>query len=464
MKPTCLSRFLDYRAPSLLVAMAYCLIGGYCLAVEPCRIDLVDEENGWPVPLVELQTTHHVRFVSDNAGVIAFDLPELMNRETWFTVEGHGYSVPKDGFGMAGVRLTPRPGATLTVKVQRQLPAKRLGRITGGGLFGESQKLGLKLDWPEQGILGCDSVQVAQHNGQLFWGWGDTVIPAYPLGLFHMSGATTPLRPLTKFEPPVDLHYDYFTDAKGRPRNVAQMPGDGPTWLGGYVSLADRTGKRRLVATYAKIKPPLETYEQGLCVWNDDADQFERLRVLWSQSADGGQPPSVPGGHAVRWTDDAGREFVLFGDPFPTLRSLATFEAWSNPDSWQALKPQTVVLSRRTKEKITPHRGSIAWNRHRGKWITVFCQIHGQPSMLGELWYAEADAPTGPWKDAVKVVTHANYSFYNPLVHPELTAADASFLIFEATYTKTFSGTECATPRHDYNQILYRLDFDEMGG
>ena len=38
-------------------------------AAEPCRIEVVDKQNGWPVPLVELRTTHHSRFVTDNAGI-----------------------------------------------------------------------------------------------------------------------------------------------------------------------------------------------------------------------------------------------------------------------------------------------------------------------------------------------------------------------------------------------------------
>src|SRR5438309_7407795 len=79
-------------------------------ASPPCCIQVVDQENGWPVPLVELRTTHDARFITDNAGVIAFDLPELMGRETWFDVLGNGYEVPRDGFGMSGVRLTPQPG------------------------------------------------------------------------------------------------------------------------------------------------------------------------------------------------------------------------------------------------------------------------------------------------------------------------------------------------------------------
>src|SRR4029079_10256706 len=120
---------------------------------KPCRIEVVEKETGWPVPLVELRTTHQVRLVTDNAGLIAFDLPELMGRETWFDVIGQGYEVPKDGFGQRGVRLRPEPGETLKVEVTRTIIAKRLGRLTGGGIFGESQKCGSELDWRESGIL-----------------------------------------------------------------------------------------------------------------------------------------------------------------------------------------------------------------------------------------------------------------------------------------------------------------------
>ena len=164
------SKYFPELGYTELYRHAYAVAGA--AAVEPCRIRVIDESNDWPVPLVELKTTHNVRFVSDNAGMIAFDLPELMNTETWFHVEGHGYSVKKDGFGYSGVRLVPRPNETLTVKVRRQLPAKRLGRITGGGLFAESQKLGEMTDWTEQRILGCDSVQNAVHGGKLFLGLG----------------------------------------------------------------------------------------------------------------------------------------------------------------------------------------------------------------------------------------------------------------------------------------------------
>lgn len=35
------------------------------LAMAPCGIEVVEKGNGWPVPLVELRTTHNVRLLTD---------------------------------------------------------------------------------------------------------------------------------------------------------------------------------------------------------------------------------------------------------------------------------------------------------------------------------------------------------------------------------------------------------------
>lgn len=429
--------------------------------IEPCRIEVVERGSGWPVPLVELRTTHQVRLVTDNAGLIALDLPELMNREIWFESIGHGYEVPADGFGFHGLRLRPEPGKTLKVEVVRTIVAKRLGRLTGGGLFAESQKLGGDLDWPESGVFGCDSVQNAVHRGKLFWAWGDTTMPHYPLGIFHMSSATTDVKPLESFEPPLRLRVNYFTDAKGLPRGVAEMPGSGPTWLDSYVSLPDKDGKPRLVARYVKIRPPMEAYEVGLCVWNDSTSNFERLKVVWTKTADAAKEPPAPSGHPAFWKDSGGKEWVLFGNPLPTLRCPARFEAWQDAASWEMLKPQESLVSASDGKPVKPHSGSIAWNAYRKRWVTVFMQAFGTPSVFGELWYAEADTPTGPWGKAVKVLSHDNYTFYNPRLHPEFTPEGSPILIFEGTYTMTFANQPPATPRYDYNQIIYRLDLDD---
>jgi hypothetical protein len=82
-------------------------------------------------------------------------------------------------------------------------------------------------------------------------------------------------------------------------------------------------------------------------------------------------------------------------------------------------------------------------------------------SFLGEVWYAEAKQPTGPWRAAKKIVTHIKYSFYNPAHHPFFDQEGGKLIYFEGTYATTFSGAEVGTPRYEYNQIMYRLDLSD---
>ncbi|QDV22420.1 hypothetical protein [Aureliella helgolandensis] len=428
----------------------------------PYRIQVVDEDSGWPVPLVELKTTNELRFISDNAGVIAIDAPSLMGHEVWFTVVGHGYGVPPDAFGYRGIRLTPLPGESVQVPVTRFSLAKRIGRLTGSGLFEESQKLGEEADWIDAPLAGCDSVQTAMHRGKLFWAWGDTKFANYPLGVFDMISATTDSKPLDSQQPPLHPRFNYFTSSKGKPRAVADMPGNGPTWLTGYASLKDAAGTEHLVATYRKIEGRLDTYEIGLCVWNEATLEFDHLRTVWKKSS--GEPPPfwTREGHAALETDHQGVEWLYVGNPLPHTRVRATFEAWQQPSEWEELTPPTSLGVVDSPREVQPHSGSIAWNAYRQRWVTVFMQKFGTPSPFGTLWYAEAVSPTGPWGPAVEILSHENYTFYNPRLHPEFTEPDSSVLFFEGTYTAQFSDHAHPTPLHDYNQILYRLDLDEM--
>jgi hypothetical protein len=228
-----------------------------------------------------------------------------------------------------------------------------------------------------------------------------------------------------------------------------------------YVSLPDKNDNPRLVGTYIKVKPPLEAYESGLCVWNDSTSSFERHRVLWTKSEAAPKQPPAPDGHPLFWKDAAGRDWVLFGNPLPALRCPARFESWEDPSAWEVLKPQETLASAADGQPVKPHSGSIAWNSLRKRYVTIFMQAFGKPSTFGELWYAEAESPTGPWGPAIKVVSHENYTFYNPRLHPEFTPPDSPILIFEGTYTAEFADRPPRTPRYDYNQILYRLDLDD---
>jgi len=426
-------------------------------AAEPFRIEVVDRENGWPVPLVELRTTHHLSFFTDNAGLVAIDDPDLLGREIWFTLSSDGYQVKPDGFGSTGTRMVLEPGKHARIEVDRTMVAKRLGRLTGAGLFNHAQRLGQSSPLLESGVMGSDSVLLARYRDRLFWLWGDTGVPQYPLGNFNSTSAFTPLSPLASFQPPVALKYDYLRD-DGKLRGVAPLEGPGPTWLTGMISVKNAAGAERLVATYAKIEGHLDEYDIGLCAFDDDRGVFTPVRRMWKTGE--GKKPAVPRGHPFPWKDAEGRDWLLFGDPFPTLKCPATFEAWSDPTQWQAVPLPSHPRDAGGAE-IEPHRGSVCWNANRKRWISIFTQNHGKPSAFGEIWYAEADSPLGPWGTAVKVLSHRNYTFYNPRIQHELTAPDASFIFFEGTYTAEFADKAAPTPRYNYNQILYRLDLDD---
>jgi hypothetical protein len=445
------------RSALLLFGLLFAATTSLC--ARPCRIEVV-EADGWPVPGVELRTVHGVRLVSDNAGLIACDLPELMGRETWFAVHGHGYGVKADGFGYRGVRLTPEPGKTIKVTVERTILARRLGRLTGAGLFAESQKLGESLDWQESGVLGSDSVVTAEFDGRLRWFWGDTNLAHHPLGIFHVAAATTDgFAPPAK--PPLRPSFAYVTektaDGKVRPRGVARLPGEGPTWLWGAVTLPDAQGKPHLVAVAQKVKADMRAYRWDLVEWDAATSAFRALRTVWSADDARRSPPPLPEGHAVPWTDEEGRRWMLFGSAFPTLRTPATYEGWRDPANWTALRADDAATTP-TGERVAAHRGHVAWHPWSRKWLAVFTQRGGKPSALGEIWLAEAAAPTGPWVNARKVLSHDAYSFYNPVLHPEFFRADSPVIHFEGTYTTSFSGNQQPTPRWDYNQVLYQVD------
>jgi hypothetical protein len=477
-------------------------------ADKPFEIQVVDDQSGRGVPLVELTTTAGVTFVTDSAGRIAFDEPGMMNQRVWFAVKSHGYEAPKDGFGIAGTAFEVKPGGKMTLKIKRLNIAERLYRITGSGIYRDSVLLGHEAPIKEPllngKVTGCDSVLLAKYQDKLYWFWGDTNRPAYVLGLFDVPGATSPLPAKNGLDIEKGIDFNYFTGKDGFVRATCKMAGEGPTWIGGVTVLKDAKGKERLIGSYIKVKPPLSIYRRGTCIWNDEKNEFEHAADIPLDA------PLHPHGHPILF-NDCGVLFVYFGDPFFTCRAYANVENYSDLSKYEAftcltkgstldkpqverdangqvvwafkretapvdaaaeakllaaglLKPEEAnfqIHDAKTGKKVAVHRGSVRWNEYRKKYVCLFGQIGGS-SNVGEIWYAEANSPTGPWKEATKVVTHDNYSFYNPVHHAEFDREGGRFIYFEGTYTTTFSGNEHKTPRCDYNQVLYKLDLEKM--
>jgi hypothetical protein len=491
---------------------ALCWLG---LSLIPCGeeprfvIEVVDAATGRGVPLVELKTTHNLRIWTDSAGVAVIDAPELFGREVYFWVSSHGYEYPADGFGMRGVRLKVEAGQTAKVELPRKNIAERLYRITGGGIYAESVRAGRKppIDQPllNAQVFGQDSVLTAVLGGKLYWFWGDTNRPSYPLGNFHTPGATSELPGQGGLDPDVGVNLHYFTDETGFAAKTAELPGEGPTWIGGVTTVRDPLGRERILASYAKVKPPMEIYERGIVAWDDASRRFQK------QATFPRDVKAFPEGHPL-WDPRQERpEYVEFCAPFPVIRVPADPAAWNDPERYEAFTPlkqgaaadadaierdgtgkavwgwkkatafvspfqlaawrregklaskdaRFVLEDAATGRPVALHGGQVCWNEHRKKYVMIAVQTFGETSLLGEVWYAEAADPLGPWSKAVKVVTHDRYSFYNPRQHPEFQKQSGKLIYFEGTYVTTFSREGDPTPRYDYNQIMYRLDVDD---
>jgi hypothetical protein len=470
------------------------------------KITVVDDQTGRGVPLVELRTVNELRYYTDSNGVVAFLEPGLMDQKVFFYVQSHGYEYPKDGFGFRGKALEVKEGGEAKLRIKRLNIAERLYRVTGGGIYADSvlvgQKVPLRKPILNGDVLGSDSVLNAIYHGKLHWFWGDTNRASYPLGNFQTSGAVSELPGNRGLDPESGVDLKYFADDKGFAREMAPVPGKGPTWLGGLVVL--REGKReRMFAGYAKVRGQLEIYERGLVEFDDEEQQFQKV-VAFDKDV-----PLYPQGHPYLRMENK-TEYAYFAYPYPLVRVRAEAEMLAKPERYEAftclkvgsrldegkldrdekgrlryawkkntpavgpaeqakliqlgkIKAEEALLQLQdieTGKPVSAHAGSVNWNEHRQRWVMIAVQSFGT-SFLGEVWYAEADTPLGPWVYARKIVTHDKYSFYNPKPHPFFDKEKGRIIFFEGTYSHTFSGNDNPTPRYDYNQIMYKLDLDD---
>lgn len=468
------------------------------------KIHVVDAATGRGVPLVELKTTHNERCYTDSAGLVAFNEPGLLGREVWFSVWSHGYEYPKDGFGNAGVRLKTTPGAGAEIKLKRVNIAERMYRITGAGIYRDSVLLGEPVPLAEPvlngKVVGQDSSVPAVYHGRIYWFWGDTSRPEYPLGNFSTSGATSELPGRGGLPPSQGVNLRYFTNAEGFSRGMAPVKGPGPVWIEQPLVLTN-AGREVMLTRYTRMKDLGTSVEQGLMVYDDAKEQFVKLLEL-----DLKESWRFPSGRPFRWSE-GGMDYFVFARPFATVRVKADWQSATNPAAYETFtclaanstranpivsrdaagrvewRWQTAGLLLGQKEErefikrgvlkagearyqltdadsgkpVEMHHASIHWNEFRQRWIMIGVETGGR-SFLGEVWFAEAESPFGPWRQAKRIATHEKYSFYNPAQLPFFDEAGGRYVYFEGTYSETFSGNPTPTPLYDYNQVMYRLD------
>ena len=505
--------------PLAALASLLCLLGfAPRLQAAPAdyyRITVVDADTGRGVPLVELKTVSAERFYTDSNGIVAVNEPDLMGQTVWFSVKSHGYEYPADGFGNRGVALPVKAGGQAQIKLKRVNVAERLYRTTGAGIYRDSVLVGqsVPIAHPLMDglVVGQDTVMATPYKGKLYWFFGDTNRPGYPLGQFATSGATSLLPGAGGLDPDKGLDLTYWVDEDGFSKKMLPLTGfGGPVWVGGVFTLREAGSGESLYTHYSHLDGSGKLGEQGLAVFNDAKALFEPIYKFANDA------PLYPDGQPFHVTV-AGKPYLYCQSKsqqaFPLVRVPADRVHVTDPriyegftclvpgareagadtrldraadgrlrygwkvdtaalgdDAQEALikagkmKPEEALLQLRDVETDAPvrsHGGSVYWNAYRKRWVMISGQAFGTTSYLGELWFAEADTPVGPWVYARKIVTHDHYTFYNPTQHPFFDQEGGRLIYFEGTYTDTYSGNTDITPRYNYNQITYRLALDD---
>jgi hypothetical protein len=99
--------------------------------------------------------------------------------------------------------------------------------------------------------------------------------------------------------------------------------------------------------------------------------------------------------------------------------------------------------------------GTVQWNAYRNRWIMIAWR------KVDSTYYFEADTPVGPWVYGRRIAKYDHYTFYNVAHHPFFDQENGRLIYFEGTYTREFSDAPAATPRYNYNQLMYRLDLSD---
>ncbi len=271
---------------------------------------------------------------------------------------------------------------------------------------------------------------MVRYRGKLRWFWGDTNRLSYPLGIYRMAGATSEI-PAANADLRQPIRLNYFVDKTGFARNMAELPDPkGVVWLDGVAVVPNESGTEKMVARYQRRNGLAELYDQGMMIYDDQADLLRvqhrsAIRTIGGCSMLSRSPCTKT---VVDW--------LMFGNPFPVTRvrknlkhvlDLEQYESWScmkpgddpktakplrDPSgkldyAWRKGPPVTQQVEKRwlsegvikpTETRYMPvdiqarnrrielHNGNTRWNSHLKKWVTIAGELNlssANPSILG---------------------------------------------------------------------------------
>lgn len=479
----------------------------------PFKIQVVDSETGRGVPMIQLETTNGARYYTDSNGFVSFYDPGVMDQDVFFLISGHGYVFPKSSMGSVGERVTVRSGETKVFEVDRVNIAERLYRITGQGIYRHSLALGetSPIDKPilNAKVAKQDSAQVIQYNDELYWFWGDTLVTNDTDEKVRVTGAISKLPGKGGLEPDKGVNLEYFTDNGVVKELVPNLPDGAPKVSISSLLTTKKDGKEVLLAGFVSYSSDDKIVSRGLLQFNDSKKEFELVKVF-----DEDEKVRYPEGKAFLFTDN-GKEYWVFCNPYPVMRVENNYNSIINQSQYEAFSPlekgeavntgdfRKNKIERDSKDNIvwgwkkdtapiaqdqesrlirlklitesdktyyqfknvetdvavTLKSASVHWNEYKNCWVMIAQSKQGN-KLLGDIYYSEADTPMGPWEKGKVIVSHNDYGFNDPIVHPYFSEDNGRIIYFEGNYSNESHSTK-PTAYYDNNQIMYRLNLED---
>lgn len=373
--------------------------------------------------------------------------------------------------------------------------------------------------------MGGGVTSTAVFNDKVHWFIAGGGSPDKTL-LFNTFGATSILPENGGLSPLKGVNLQYFENADGSAKPILNVPDGGGGQLAIFrVMVVEDDGQQKMFAYYVRQRPQSQKFKNeldlsvlreqshGIAKWDSSENRFVHQATFDSKKPYDIAQVLAPY-HNTFKVKENGKSWFYFTNPYPTLRVPANESDLTDPGSyrvftplqagsswdpqspsfkrdennevewgWETLTPPVTDLreatlvengslaksrgihhlrDKQTGDSVDTLGGSVYWNPHRQKWVMMGTELRGSTSNLGEVWYAEADSPLGPWVYAQKIITHDKHTFSTPTQHPFFDQSNGQVVYLQGTFSEDFQDKRIfRVSKYDDNQMMYRVDLSD---
>lgn len=461
----------------------FCFIGVLLSSVSSCGaefgIHVVDESNGRGIPMATVRLANGATHLTDSAGWVRIDEPGLMHRKLRIEVNSPGYGLAAEDSDSNSLLVQLAASGDAVIKLVRLDIAERAYRITGAGIYRDSELLGREVPLPSgsfsSGLLSASGTQRITLGKKVLWCWRDALLSHERIPSLGVVGAFSQIPDSGGLDPTQGVHFSYLPTGSDQVESLLIAEEPGIMWIEGLASVQDENGADAVVAHYVRQGSKGERAEHGIALWTEE-QRFERIVVLGEE-----YEWQFPSGQAVRQRTNE-QDWCYFASPFCHVRCPARLDAVRNPAAYQALTwdssakapvwqqtlppmtqrdesswvaegrvqhPHTQVEDHATRKPVPVLDASIEWNPHH------HCYIMIAASVDGDIWMAESTQIEGPWQRAIRIVNAEPGMCTKPVQHPFMNQEGGRIIWFETALLDTNA------PRYDGNELMHRLDLDD---